>query len=200
MMLTIFKRKWFRALAGVLLCLFLLVGGYIGYILKTGNLHQLADGKIYRSGQLTATQFEHLLTKHGIRSVLNLRGPSRGEWYRFETNATTRLGVQYSSMKLSAARELTEEEMDQLVTLLRDLPKPLLIHCNGGADRTGLACALYRLDVEGKPAGVASGELNPFFGHIPYLKWRYSIAMDRSYWLHVRNHADPRHIQHAAAR
>lgn len=30
-------------------------------------------------------------------------------------------------------------------------------------------------------------ELTVFYGHIPHLQWRYSIAMDRSFWRYVGN-------------
>jgi undecaprenyl-diphosphatase len=71
---------------------------------------------------------------------------------------------------------------------VRQAPKPILIHCNGGADRTALISAIYLYEIEGRTAAESSRALNPFYGHIPYLHWRYSIAMDRSYWRYVSNH------------
>jgi hypothetical protein len=72
--------------------------------------------------------------------------------------------------------------------LIRKSPKPILVHCNGGADRTGLISALYLYNLEDKTARSASWQLGPFYGHVPYLHWRYSIAMDRCFWKYVRAH------------
>ena len=48
--------------------------------------------------------------------------------------------------------------------LLREAPKPVLVHCEGGADRTGLAAALY-LAAAGHPA-QADGQLSVRYGFV----------------------------------
>ena len=111
------------------------------------------------------------------------------EWYYAETNAALKLGVQYYDYQLSASHELTDAEMEKLVNMVRNAPKPLLIHCKSGADRTGLVGALYLYSVEGKPAETADHELKLLYGHVPYLFWRNTIAMDHSFWRYVNDHA-----------
>lgn len=185
------SRRWLQRFAVLLLSFVLLVSGYAGYQLATGNVHRLPDGRVYRSGRLNGRQIQHLARAHGVKSILNLCGPGRGSDYRAETNECRLLGLEHVSVKLSARREWSEEQMDKVVQTLRDLPKPVLVHCTGGADRTGLACALYRMDIVGEPPVVALHELNLFYGHVPLFRWRYSIAMDRSFWSHVRNHKKP---------
>jgi len=78
---------------------------------------------------------------------------------------------------------------------MRRAPKPILIHCNGGADRTGLISALYLYDVESKSSKVANRELTAFYGHVPHLHWRYSIAMDCSFWRYVSNRTSRAKLQ-----
>ena len=51
----------------------------------------------------------------------------------------------YYDLPLSATRRPTRRELLQLIDLLETCSYPLLIHCKSGADRTGLASALYRL-------------------------------------------------------
>lgn len=58
-------------------------------------------------------------------------------------------------------------------------PKPLLVHCESGADRTGSASALYRLS-QSAPAATAREKLVARFGHMPLFKPR-SADMDRSF-------------------
>ena len=76
--------------------------------------------------------------------------------------------------------------MDELIGLLRSLPKPLLIHCQGGADRTGLASALYCYAVEKQKPQIADRQLTIWDGHMP-LYWLKEQAMDNSFWRYVSN-------------
>jgi protein tyrosine/serine phosphatase len=182
-------KKWTKRFLWLALGLGLVIGSYAGYMSATGNVHRLPNGQVYRSGQLGAKSLEDLAQSHGLRSVLNLLGPEpRESWYIAETNVCAAFGLQHADFKLSARRQLTESDVDHLVQVIRALPKPLLIHCRGGADRTSLACALYRYDVVGEPAEVAASELSVFYGHLPYLQWHESIAMDRTFWSHTTNH------------
>ena len=98
------------------------------------------------------------------------------------------MGVHHLDFSLSSGREVSDQEIEALMDSIRSASKPILIHCNGGADRTGHISALYLYTVEGKTADVASRELTAFYGHIPHVHWRYSIAMDHSYWRYVSNH------------
>ncbi len=84
---------------------------------------------------------------------------------------------------LSAREELTIDQMRNLVRIVREVPKPLLVHCSAGADRTGLVSALYELD-RGQPPKVAVKQLSIFYGHFPWLGSR-TIAMDQSFAMYV---------------
>lgn len=167
------------ALAVSLACV--LVGGVLLYARVTGNLHRVESGALYRAGQLDATGLKSAIKLHGIRSVLNLRGAHPGSaWYDKELAVTDGLAVRHADLKLSANHEPTDQDLIELGRLLHDLPKPLLVHCLGGADRSGLASAIYELTVEGRPAGVASQQLSIRYGHFPWL-WSRTGAMDRAF-------------------
>jgi hypothetical protein len=75
------------------------------------------------------------------------------------------------------------------VATLATAPKPILIHCKNGADRSGLVGALYLYTQEGRPAEVAYRELSISRGHFPYLFWRDTIAMDDSFQRFTHSHA-----------
>ncbi len=105
-----------------------------------------------------------------------------------ETNASQQLGVEHFDFSLLAGRELQDEEMDQILATMARAPKPILIHCKSGSDRTGLVGALYLYSLEGKSPRASARELSVFCGHVPYLFWRDTIAMDRSFWRYVENH------------
>jgi len=179
--------KWAGLLA---LIIGLAIGGYALNAIAHHNFHTVSAGRVYRSAQMDAASLAQTVREHGIKTIINLRGgPSLESWYRVETNAARELGVQHYDFSLSATREVPDAEMDQILATLRTAPKPALIHCKSGADRTGLVGALYLYSIEGHTARSADRQLNPFYGHLPFLFWRGSAAMDRSYWRYVNNHS-----------
>lgn len=100
-------------------------------------------------------------------TVLNLRGRNDGaDWYETERAVTDRLGIRHIDFKMSASRQLDRTQVSQLITIMQDAPKPLLIHCLGGADRTGLAAALYVAGIERQDEGAAERQLSLSYGHI----------------------------------
>jgi protein tyrosine/serine phosphatase len=122
---------------------------------------------------------------HGIKAILNLRGAHPGEpWYDDEVAISRMLGARHYDYGLSARRGVTDNQIADLIAIIRDAPKPLLVHCKSGADRTGLVSALYRFAVEGKGADEADAQLTVFYGHFPYLTSR-TRAMDDSFWAFV---------------
>jgi hypothetical protein len=69
------------------------------------------------------------------------------------------------------------------------LPKPMLIHCWGGADRTGLASALYLYGVKHQGSDQAAEQLSWRYGHLPYLWWSKTRAMDNTFNRYVDSSA-----------
>jgi hypothetical protein len=90
---------------------------------------------------------------------------------------------------MDAEHDVKDEDMEKVLAMIGDAPKPILIHCKSGADRTGLVAALYLYSVEGKSSDLAGRELSVFCGHIPYLYFRDTIAMDRSFMRYVEHHS-----------
>jgi protein tyrosine/serine phosphatase len=72
------------------------------------------------------------------------------------------LGVTHYDVRLSATREVDTSTLETLLAILRQAPKPLWIHCQSGADRTGLVAALYLFAIEGQRAEAAAQQLSLF--------------------------------------
>ncbi|MCJ8517914.1 protein tyrosine/serine phosphatase [Pseudorhizobium tarimense] len=159
----------------------LAIGSYLGILQLTGNFHEVIAGELYRSAQPTAAALERYIQSYGIKTVVNLRGESSRDWYRDEKSVTARLGVNHLDFKMSAGRELTPEESFQLISLLRDAPKPILIHCQGGSDRTGLASVMYLQQIANVDEETAEWQLSLLYGHVgvPFLSYAY--PMDESW-------------------
>jgi len=162
------------------------IGSYWGAVQYHGNFHTVSQGTFYRSAQLDKDELEEAVRGQGIRAVLNLRGAHPGEpWYDDEVAVSKALGVAHFDYGLSAYRMLTDSQMADVLGIIRHAPKPLLVHCKSGADRTGLVSALYRFAVEGKNAQEAEQQLTLLYGHFPYLTSR-TRAMDDSFQMFVR--------------
>lgn len=158
------------------------VKGYVIYLQNSGNFEVVIAGEVLRSGQLTPEELASYSRDHGIRSVLNLRGAMPGQsWYDDEIAAATALGLVHVDFAMSPTQGITVERSAELIELMRFLPKPLLVHCQRGSDRTGLAMALYLAGISGADEDTAAGQLSIWYGHfsVPYLSRTY--PMDESW-------------------
>jgi protein tyrosine/serine phosphatase len=179
--------------AGLLATALLLapVGGYSGILAYTGNLHAVSDGVLYRSAQLSKQQFADAIHEYQLKSILNLRGAHPGEsWYDDEIAASQQAGIEHYDYPMSAKRRLARDQIEPILEIVRNAPKPLLIHCRSGADRSGLVAALFRLAVEHASPEEADRQLSLRYGHFPYLTSKTG-AMDESFWAFVERPAGP---------
>lgn len=130
------------------------------------SVHEVIPGQVYRSGQPTERMLERAIRRQHIRSVLNLRGKSESrESYAEETELTRRLGLAQYDLRFHAFLPPALPETRALVHVLDRAPKPLLIHCQAGVDRTGWAVAVTRL-LRGEPLRVIESSLSPLRGHL----------------------------------
>jgi undecaprenyl-diphosphatase len=185
---------------GLVAGLLLVLAGYVSSDLIHQNLRVVVPGQAYRSGQMDAEQFTRAIEHYGIKSILNLRGENPGTaWHQAEIATAQKLHVVHYDRSLGSGTPLTLAQMDELVTLLRQASKPILIHCNGGADRSGLVSALYCFAIAGQPPGAADQELSLWNGHVPLIRPKVT-AMDNSFRRYVSNHAADGAISQRPAR
>lgn len=131
------------------------------------NTAEIAPG-VFRANQPNHKRLEEWQRK-GLRSVLYLRGTAMGAPYRAEERACAALGLSFHIFHISAHRLPPAEQVLALITLFREIEKPFVMHCRAGADRTGLASAIYLLAVAERPVSEARAMLAARFGH-----WRWS--------------------------
>jgi undecaprenyl-diphosphatase len=160
------KRR--RYIGGALAAVLLLALGYVLYVKIQGNFHAITPGQAYRSAQLDRDELAHYVKQYNIKSVLNLRGSNAGErWYEDELAACQELKVMHYDVELSAYREPTDTQVRQLLDIFNTAPRPLLIHCNSGADRAGLVAAMWKVAVDKEPKAQAAKQLSICYGHLP---------------------------------
>lgn len=161
-----------------LVVLLALVGAYT-WVHGGGNFYEVEKGAVYRSAWLGSEKLEQAIDRLGVKTVLNLCGEQPGvEWYEGEVEVSRRRGIKFVSMALSANTALDAAQLAKLTDALRDAPKPLLIHCRAGSDRTGLASAIY-VATHGGSYHDAQKQLSLYYGHFPYFGSK-SVAMDIS--------------------
>lgn len=160
----------------------LILASYLVWLQVSGNFAPVVEGAVYRSNQPTPERLADYQAAYGIKTVVNLRGAAPDEdWYALEKQATEALGMTLIDVPLSSTRELSDQELQQLVEILRTAEKPILIHCRSGANRTGLAAAIYLASFEQVGPDTARQQLSMRYGHVALPYRPETSAMDRSW-------------------
>jgi tyrosine-protein phosphatase SIW14 len=127
-------------------------------------------GNLFRGAQPKDSAYADL-QKLGMNIVVDLRGES-GE-VSSEKKAVEQMGMKFVSLPWSGAGLPSRDELLTYFTLLRDNPdKKIFLHCQYGADRTGVMIALYRIAVDHWTAEQAIKEMKDFHYHsfmLPHL-------------------------------
>ncbi len=131
------------------------------------NFHWIVPGEAARSAQAYAGFLGPFLTRHGIRAVINLRGPNpRYGWWRYETRVSAERGAAHLDVMLDSRSLPTRAMLGRLFDAFDTAPRPFLVKCSGGQDRTSLAAALYLVH-RGGWAARATAQAQ--FARWPYL-------------------------------
>lgn len=163
-------------------CVPLAFGIYWLALQSNGNFHAVVPGEFYRSAQPDAAMIAKITSEHGIRSIVNLRGENATTpWYIEEIAASKQAGAEHLDFRMSSKRELTPQQAQELIAMLRAAPKPVWIHCHSGADRAGLVSALYLAAVKHEDPAVASRQLSLRYGHVSAFGFNNTAAMDRTF-------------------
>ena len=139
--------RWMiRALAAVVVFGLL----YVAWDQANHNFGTVEPGRIYRSGQMPASALARTIRDHGIKTVLNLRGPNKDPWYIAERATTLENGATQVDIPMSSCIWMSRAQLRTLIEAFDSAEYPVLIHCQWGAERTGLASAFAELLRDGK--------------------------------------------------
>ena len=122
------------------------------------NLYQVTP-LLYRGAQPTAGGMQQLKAM-GVKTVINLRSFNSDR----EELGTTGLAYEHIPMK---AWHPEQEDIIRFLRITTDKTRaPVFVHCQHGADRTGLMCAIYRVVIQGWTKEEAIREMTQGgFGH-----------------------------------
>jgi protein tyrosine phosphatase (PTP) superfamily phosphohydrolase (DUF442 family) len=105
------------------------------------NLHKITTN-LYRSAQPTAEGFQSL-KKMGIKTVINLRS------FNSDRDEVGDTGIVREHIFMKAWHPERKEVVQFLQIVTDEKRYPILFHCQHGADRTGIMCAIYRIALQG---------------------------------------------------
>ena len=162
------RKKLVRAAMMATCTMVLIIGVRFWYLEEQGNFHPITPGQAYRSAQLDGDELAHYIRKFKIHSVINLRGENADKpWYQEEIATCRQMGVSHFDIGLHSDKAPGLPKLEKLLRLFQQAPRPVLIHCKAGADRSGLAAALWKVAIDGVPARVAKRQLSIRYGHMP---------------------------------
>jgi len=93
-----------------------------------------------------ASNLARSVRQHQIKTVLNLRGANPDEpWYQAELQATLDAGATQVDLSMASDMWVSRQQARTILQVLDTCEKPVLIHCQWGAERTGLVTAISEL-------------------------------------------------------
>ena len=128
---------------------------------------EVAPG-VYRSNHPDHKRLEAYKAM-GIRAILNLRGTPQMAHHLFEVESCEALGLTLISVSLHARHAARREGMLDLFDAFDRIERPFVMHCKSGADRAGLASALYLLD-QGATVEDARKQLSLRYLHLKFTR------------------------------
>jgi tyrosine-protein phosphatase SIW14 len=142
------------------------------------NWYKVDDG-LYRSRQPDRNGFEEI-RRRGIRTIVDLRAGHS------DARLVEGLGFNLVAVPLRAWH-FTDDQILSALKAIQAGPKPVLVHCQQGADRTGAVIAAYRVIVQGWSKDEAIAELKKggfgfhwYYLNIPAFLRRMDVAKFRS--------------------
>jgi len=147
----------------------IIMGIIFYYFYAFGNFHEVVEERIYRSAQLSENKLKRIIAKKKLKTIINLRGKNEEKkWYAMEKKITEDNGIQYYSFRFVAHSLPNCTQLDALIEALKTAPRPLLLHCKGGADRTGFASALALAIEINSPLSDLKQQFSLLYGVIPF--------------------------------
>lgn len=118
------------------------------------------------------------LVDHGVGSVVSLQLDVRHSFESAHVDPGIERSVTYYRVKdFPALQVLTHRHLDEhvafVLAIIRQAPKPVLVNCRAGVDRTGIIVAAYRMLVDGEGADEAIKEMDGFHSPWDPLNARY---------------------------
>jgi protein tyrosine phosphatase (PTP) superfamily phosphohydrolase (DUF442 family) len=163
------KKRSMKIARRFLIAIGIILGIFFCFIYAYDNFHPVVGGRIYRSAQLSENKLKKIVSKKKLKTIINLRGKNEGKkWYAKEKKIAQDNGIQYHSFRFVAHSLPNCTQLDALVEVLKSASKPILLHCKGGADRSGMASAIALAIEKNSPLSELKKQFSLLYGVIPF--------------------------------
>ncbi len=132
------------------------------------GFYEVAPG-VYRSNQPAPPHFNRI-ERHGIKTIINLRGARDSGHYYLEREQCVRRGITLVDFPIGSREGPSNERLLGARDLFKQVEYPILLHCKSGADRAGFMSAYYLFVHENKDVDTALKQLDWRFGHFKQSK------------------------------
>lgn len=129
------------------------------------NLHQISN-ELWRANQPQPHHLRSMISEIGLKTLVNLRGPSKKGYYLLEKETCQSLGIKLVDFKVFSREVPSPAQILAARDLFNEIEYPAVIHCKSGADRTGIMAALYLILRLQQPVDVAAKQLSIKYLHI----------------------------------
>lgn len=134
------------------------------------NFCVVTPGVLWR-GETPTRADAQWLVEHGLRTVISLQLDVRHSFESVHLDPRLVSSVTYFRVKdFMATQVLTHRHLDdhvaEVLAIIQEAPKPVLISCRAGVDRTGVITAAYRVLIDGMSRKDAIKEMDGF--HSPW--------------------------------
>ena len=162
------------------------------------GFHEVTPQKFYRSSQMPPDVLKKYVQRYGIKTVVNLRGKHEdAQWWIQEKKVADECSVEYVNIPMSCDTFPSKNNLVLLLAVYTFSQLPILVHCKGGAERSGEASAIWLLDHEHASKEEALDQLSLKYWYIRFLhpaKRRFiELWQDGNWARHIYN---PKNYSH----
>ncbi len=140
------------------------------------NFGVVEEGVLYRSGQLTPDALDQVVRERNIKTLVTLRStrvegklpPDSWEEAYCELHGVKHVRIVPRVWSADEKGEVPAEQAVQEFLRVTEDPAnyPILVHCFAGIHRTGMMCAIFRMEYQHWPVDKAIHEMMSY-GYTP---------------------------------
>ncbi|MCL4715951.1 MAG: tyrosine-protein phosphatase [Hyphomonadaceae bacterium] len=132
---------------------------------RFSNFHWIEEGVMARANQPSPEAVARY-AEMGVKTILNLRGPSSTGYYALEREACAEHGIAMIDARMHSREPPSVEQVRRAKDLFETIQYPALMHCKSGADRAGVMAVLYAHFQMGLPIEQAVEQLSLKYLHV----------------------------------
>ncbi|HEY1684086.1 MAG TPA: tyrosine-protein phosphatase [Tepidisphaeraceae bacterium] len=159
-------RLYRRVLYFALIALFIFLTIWLPLHFFYFNFHPIIANEAYRSAQPSPAFLKKIVAQNHIRSIIKFNREVESSWSQEEFSEAKKLGVDIFYIPIGVSELPSRNDMIHILSAIDHAPRPLLVHCKTGADRTGLASVLLAMQAGESFQEARNQQLRLRYGHI----------------------------------